>query len=172
MRRVFQTGRGVKPVAGRAGVTIGVLLLVACGGGGIGGGSGLATSNVASGAASAAALQPTQNGLSYPTSSLVGAGTAQQSYLPPGQGDGRLRLSWSLPQRYEDGSGVTQPLTLRIHYGRTPRAYELAITVAEPGATRYELQGLAPGTWYFAVTAVDPQGRESDYSAETQAWVN
>ncbi len=37
-------------------------------------------------------------------------------------------------------------------------------TVANPGPARYVVDNLSPATWYFAVTAYDVGGLESDRS--------
>ena len=52
----------------------------------------------------------------------------------------------------------------RIYAGNSSRIYSAPITTGNQ--TEYTMTGLTNGTWYFAVTAVDIEGNESDYSNE------
>lgn len=53
----------------------------------------------------------------------------------------------------------------KIYYGKASRSYSTNITVGN--VNTYTVSGLSEGTiYYFAVTAYDGQGRESDYSSE------
>ena len=52
----------------------------------------------------------------------------------------------------------------RIHYGRDPRSLSGEQQVLDPSARRATVDGLADGTWYFAVTAVSPMAAESEPS--------
>ncbi|BCS54944.1 fibronectin type III domain-containing protein [Geobacter sp. SVR] len=62
-----------------------------------------------------------------------------------------------------------RPKTLagyKVYYGKASRSYT---TVIDAGAaTKYTIHGLAPGTYYFAVTAYDLEGKESNYSVEVK----
>jgi hypothetical protein len=118
------------------------------------------------------------NGVSGPITLSVTDG-ATQAALPefriqvqPGQGNGLIKLAWQLPAQNTDGSAVNQALGTRVHYGRRTRAYDTAVTVPGRGTTRHVVTGLDAGTWYVALTTVDPEGLESDYSEERVALVN
>ena len=52
----------------------------------------------------------------------------------------------------------------KVYYGNSSRSYSTAITIANQ--TTYTVTGLANGTYYFAVTAFDASGNESDFSNE------
>src|SRR5512139_2082410 len=52
----------------------------------------------------------------------------------------------------------------RVYAGNSSRIYSAPITTGNQ--TEYTMTGLVNGTWYFAVTAVDIEGNESDYSNE------
>jgi len=52
----------------------------------------------------------------------------------------------------------------RIHYGRDPRSLSGEQQVLDGAARRATVDGLADGTWYFAVTAVSPTAVESEPS--------
>jgi hypothetical protein len=52
-----------------------------------------------------------------------------------------------------------------VYYGLHPRQYQWSVSIDT--STTYELCGLDEGIrYYFAVTAFDTEGRESDYSNE------
>jgi hypothetical protein len=117
------------------------------------------------------------NGVSGPITLRVSDGVhevslpAFQIQVQPGQG-GLIKLAWQLPAQNADGSAVAQALGTRIYYGRSSKAYDTNFTVPGKGATRHVLTGLQAGTWYVALTTVDPEGLESDFSEERVALVN
>jgi hypothetical protein len=76
---------------------------------------------------------------------------------------GEARLSWVPPTEREDGSPIGEALTYRVLWGQDSRQYDHSEMVSE---TEYTVADLGPGVWYFAVTAIDAGGLESDYSAE------
>ncbi|MGH8219553.1 MAG: choice-of-anchor R domain-containing protein [Steroidobacteraceae bacterium] len=77
-----------------------------------------------------------------------------------------MTLSWLPPTAYTDGTPMTELAGYHIHYGTAPRDYPSTIQIANPGIANYVVQGLAPGTYYFAVSAYDSSGAESQYSQE------
>jgi len=80
----------------------------------------------------------------------------------PEQGaTGSATLSWIPPTRNIDGSVLTNLAGYHIYYGATPELGQ-TVTVANAGLTRYVMSGLLRATWYFALTAYDRNGRESD----------
>jgi hypothetical protein len=86
---------------------------------------------------------------------------------PPGANPaiGDVTLSWHPPTERTDGT----PLTLggyRIVYGTESRNYNHSIDLTNPGLTRYYIDGLGAGTWFFAIIAIDTQGLESPPSME------
>ena len=66
-------------------------------------------------------------------------------------------LEW----RYEDTADVAG---FRIHYGRDPQSLTGDQQVLDAAARRATVDGLADGTWYFAVTAVSRTTAESERS--------
>jgi hypothetical protein len=77
------------------------------------------------------------------------------------------RLSWTPPTETVDGAPLPGLSGYRVYYGTASRDYTRILEVDDPAADRWVVEGLAPGTtWYFAVTAVDPDGRESAFSNE------
>jgi hypothetical protein len=80
----------------------------------------------------------------------------------PEQGaTGSATLSWIPPTRNIDGSVLTNLAGYHIYYGATPELGH-SVTVANAGLTRYVMSGLIRATWYFAMTAYDRSGHESD----------
>lgn len=75
-------------------------------------------------------------------------------------------LSWEPPAENADGSPLTPLAGYKIYYGTTPGQYSESIAVPDPAVTSYTVDGLAPGTYYFAITAVDTNAQESGYGDE------
>jgi hypothetical protein len=71
-----------------------------------------------------------------------------------------------------DGSPITDLAGFRITYGQSPAALTQVLTVASPVISSAVIEGLAPGTWYFAVKAYTATNVESDISAIRQKTVN
>jgi hypothetical protein len=84
----------------------------------------------------------------------------------PNSGQGSATLSWNPPTERTDGTPLSALSGYKIVYGPYSRNYRYAIDLDNPGLTRYFIDGLGPGTWYFAVIAIDNQGMESTPSAE------
>jgi hypothetical protein len=77
------------------------------------------------------------------------------------------RLSWTPPTEAVDGSPLSGLAGYKVYYGFGSRDYAVAIDVPDPSAEHYLVDGLGEGqTYFFAVTAVDVDGRESAYSNE------
>lgn len=69
-------------------------------------------------------------------------------------------LSWTPPTQNTNGTSLTNLAGYRISYGTTT-ALAHTIQVANPGVSRWEVTGLPPGTYYFAVRAYTSNGAES-----------
>jgi hypothetical protein len=78
---------------------------------------------------------------------------------------GSATLSWQPPTQRTDGSALTNLAGYRILYGSAPDSLGRTVTVNNPGLTSYVLDNLSQGTWYFAMTAYDSVGAESDRSS-------
>jgi hypothetical protein len=88
---------------------------------------------------------------------------------PPAAGSGTATtgsatLSWTPPTQNSNGSALTDLAGYHIYYGTTPDLGQ-TVTLANAGLTRYVLSGLTQTTWYFAMTAYDTAGNESDRTA-------
>jgi hypothetical protein len=63
-----------------------------------------------------------------------------------------------------NGTPVTGLAGYHIYYGNSPSALNKSIAITSGATTSYEITGLAPGTWYFAVAADSTDGTESAMS--------
>jgi hypothetical protein len=104
---------------------------------------------------------------------LAGCGGAQTEATASGTNaapvtpgaTGAATLSWASPTQNTDGSAVTNLAGYRIYHGTSANALNTMIQVSNPGITLYVVDSLATGTHYFAVTAYNTAGAESDRSA-------
>ena len=72
----------------------------------------------------------------------------------------RAILTWSAPTQYDDGS----PLTVskyKVYWGTSPGSHPNSTGPITGTTTTLDL---APGTYYFVVTALDAAGAESGFS--------
>jgi len=74
-------------------------------------------------------------------------------------------LSWTPPLVNTDGSTLTNLSGYKVYYGTSPDELTQVITVGNAGLTRYVIDDLPSGKWYFAVTSVAADGAESQRSA-------
>lgn len=82
--------------------------------------------------------------------------------------DGTTTLIWTAPTENEDGSALTNLSGYRIYYGSASREYSSELAVESSGITTAVIENLAPGTWYFAATALNAEGLESSLSNEVK----
>jgi len=80
-------------------------------------------------------------------------------------------FSWTAPTKNTDGSNLTNLTGYKIYYGTSPGNYTQSVTVTGASTTSYTLP-LSPGTYYFALTAVDSTGAESARTGELTKTVN
>ena len=79
-----------------------------------------------------------------------------------------INLSWVAPAEREDNSSISlsEIAGYQVFYGKEQGLYSSSITINDGTATGYTFTSLPAGTYYFAVTTIDTEGRESQYSAE------
>lgn len=78
---------------------------------------------------------------------------------------GWASLSWGSPGQNTDGTALTDLAGYRIYYGSTASDLSQVAQVTDPLATSFTVTDLVSGTWYFALTAVNSEGVESERSA-------
>ncbi len=78
-----------------------------------------------------------------------------------------VTLSWRPPTADADGTPLRDLDGYTIYYGTQPgRNYSNTVTVRNEGVTRYVIENLAAGNYYFAISAYDKNGNESNLSPE------
>jgi hypothetical protein len=77
---------------------------------------------------------------------------------------GSATLSWTAPTQNTDGSSISGLSGYRIYYGTSAGSLGSMVQVSNPGASTYVVDNLRSGTWYFAVSAYNASGAESDRS--------
>lgn len=82
---------------------------------------------------------------------------------------GSVTLSWTAPTQNEDGSALVDLAGYRIYYGTSMGNYPNRVDVSNPGLTRYVIDNLAPGTYFFVATAVNAGGIESRFTSAVNA---
>ncbi len=128
------------------------------GGSGTSGGSGSTTGGTTSGGTS---------GGSGSTGGTTGGGTT----APPVT-TSSVTLAWQPPTENTNGTPITDLAGYKIHYGTASANYTQVVSVENSGLTRYVLENLAKGTYYFAITAFNSKGLESALSGEVTATLN
>src|ERR1700722_9171848 len=74
---------------------------------------------------------------------------------------GAVTLMWVAPTDNTNGTPLTDLAGYHIHYGTNPDNLTQVIDLASTSTTEYEVSGLAPGTYYFSVSAYTAAGTES-----------
>jgi hypothetical protein len=78
---------------------------------------------------------------------------------------GSATLSWTPPTQNTDGSQLTDLSGFKIYWGPSAGNYPNSVTLNNPGLTSYVVDNLVPGTYYFAASALNSAGAESQVSA-------
>jgi hypothetical protein len=90
-----------------------------------------------------------------------GGGGSSTSSNSPGNS---ATLTWDAPTTHVDGTPLTDLAGYKLYYGTSSGNYNVAIDAGK--VTTFKVDGLSPITYYFAVTAYDSSGNESNYSNE------
>ena len=72
-----------------------------------------------------------------------------------------VTLSWVAPTDNTNGTPLTDLAGYHIHYGTNKDNLTQVIDLSTTSTTEYEITGLSPGTYYFAISAYTAQGTES-----------
>ncbi|MEP6546177.1 MAG: fibronectin type III domain-containing protein [Gammaproteobacteria bacterium] len=73
-----------------------------------------------------------------------------------------VNLLWVEPVRNTDGTTMMDLAAYHIYFGLKASSLDKVLTVIGAANTTYTVANLAPGTWYFAIAAVNKAGVESD----------
>ena len=79
-----------------------------------------------------------------------------------------IKLSWAAPAEREDNSSISlsEIAGYQVFYGKTQGQYPDSITINDGTAAGYTFTDFPTGTYYFVVTTLDTEGRESQFSSE------
>jgi hypothetical protein len=77
---------------------------------------------------------------------------------------GSATLTWGAPTTNENGTEITSLAGYHIYYGTDESSLKTMITISTPTVTTYVVNGLSPGTYYFAVVAYNSMGVDSSES--------
>jgi hypothetical protein len=91
---------------------------------------------------------------------MQGAALSEAAVLPTGS----AILTWQPPALNIDGSPIIDLAAYKVYWGTTQGTYPQSAQIASLAAGTHTVTGLARGTWYFVVTALNAQGAESSYS--------
>lgn len=101
------------------------------------------------------------------SSSSSAGSSASGSSSPPGT----ATLSWQAPTENTDGTPLTNLAGYYIDYGSQSQTYTTTIQITNPSLTSYVVENLAPGTYYFVVTAYNSTGQDSGDSNQASVTV-
>jgi hypothetical protein len=104
-----------------------------------------------------------------------GSGSGENSIYPGTNGTtsdtslgGVVSLAWDAPL-YSDGTPVANVAGYMVYYGTSSGSYDNKVDNGIK--TSCTISGLAPGTYYIAVTCYDSAGTESSFSNEASKTV-
>lgn len=83
----------------------------------------------------------------------------------PPVANNRATVQWNAPTTNSDGTNLNDLAGFKLYYGKTAAALDQMVQIASPYTTQQVVENLASGTWYFAVSAVNAAGIESQLSA-------
>jgi hypothetical protein len=78
---------------------------------------------------------------------------------------GSATLSWLPPTVNTDDSPLTDLKGYKVYWGPSEGDYPNSATLSNAGLTRYVIDNLTPGAYFFAATAFNAAGTESVFSA-------
>ncbi len=81
-------------------------------------------------------------------------------------GSGSLSLAWSPPTESADGSALNDLAGYRIHWGTQSGNRPNVLDINNPSVSRYVIDGLVSGSYFFVISAVDTSNNESQASNE------
>jgi hypothetical protein len=78
--------------------------------------------------------------------------------------DGATTLSWTPPTENENSEPLTDLAGYKVHCWAAENRHAYTISVDDPETTRYVIEGLEPGTYNCAISAVKTDGSVSALS--------
>ncbi len=79
-----------------------------------------------------------------------------------------VSLSWTAPAEREDNTALSlsEIASYKIYYGSAQGQYTNSVAINDSTATGHIFTNFSSGTYYFVITTIDTDGRESQYSTE------
>lgn len=80
-----------------------------------------------------------------------------------------IKLSWVAPTQREDNTGIllSEIAGFKVYYGTVQGLYPGSVIINDGSAVGYTFTSLAmDNTYYFVITTLDTEGRESQHSPE------
>ena len=112
-------------------------------------------------------LKPPTGGTTTPP----GSGTTAPPTTTPAS-SANVTFGWQAPTENSNGTPITNLAGYKIHYGTASQQYTQVVEVSNPSLSRYVMDSLPSGTYYFAITAYNAQGIESALSGEVSTTLN
>lgn len=106
--------------------------------------------------------KPAMGSETLPTITLSGSYTLTLTCSSPA--DDTATLTWTPPTQNTDGTPLLNLTGYKVYWGTTPGQYPNSVEIMTASQTMYVVDGLTPGTWRFAVTALNSVGAESEFS--------
>lgn len=75
-------------------------------------------------------------------------------------------VTWTAPTSNADGTSLVDLAGYHLYYRHSDDVYSVPVRVGNTTSYTVSAAGVPAGTYYFAVTAYDSDGNESDYSEE------
>jgi hypothetical protein len=143
------------------------IALAGCGGGDSGSsGIGSTTSSTA-----ASSSTPPQT-IADTATTTSGSSTTTAPPTGTAASSSNVTFGWQAPTENSNGTPITNLAGYKIHYGTASQQYTQVVEVSNPSLSRYVMDSLPSGTYYFAITAYNSQGIESALSGEISATLN
>jgi hypothetical protein len=130
------------------------------------------TSTSTTGSNPQTAADSSTSGSSTSGSTTAGSTTTTGSTAPTTVAGTSLTLGWEAPTQNSNGTPITDLAGYKIHYGTASANYTKVVAVSNPSLSRYVLDSLESGTYFFAITAYNSKGIESTLSGEISATLN
>lgn len=99
----------------------------------------------------------------------AGGGSSPSGSTQPDNSTNSVTLSWDTPTTRTEGTPLPDLAGYNVYYGRSPQSYSQIIDAGN--AKTYTIDNLPGGTYYFALTAYDSSGNETEISDEVKKTV-
>ena len=110
-----------------------------------------------------AGQSPAPGGSAPPPAVPIPAPPPTSPAPPPSQARAAT-LEWTAPTTQTNGAQLADLAGYRIHYGKSAQTLDQTIEIRNASISTYLVEDLAPGTYYFAVTAFNSRNLESERS--------